>query len=239
MPVHADLREEVVDLVARAGETGVDLRVTGGVAVALLCPSAAQPPLQRPFKDLDLVGRAKQRGQIEAVMTARGYAAESRFNLLQGSTQLMFTDPDTGRQIDVFLDKLSMCHELPLARRLTLYDVTLSPTDLLLSKLQIVEATDKDLQDVLALLLDGQIDVDYVAELLAGDWGWWRTSQGTLDKAEAFAAGMLDAPALERVRQAIAGLRAAIEAAPKSMRWKTRARIGERKRWYELPEDTR
>jgi hypothetical protein len=30
-----------------------------------------------------------------------------------------------------------------------------------------------------------------------------------------------------------------IEAEPKSRGWKLRARIGERKRWYELPEEAR
>jgi hypothetical protein len=30
----------------------------------------------------------------------------------------------------------------------------------------------------------------------------------------------------------------ALEQAPKSRRWKLRDRIGERKRWYELPEET-
>jgi hypothetical protein len=32
-------------------------------------------------------------------------------------------------------------------------------------------------------------------------------------------------------------LAARIEAAPKSRRWRMRAKIGERKRWYELPEE--
>ena len=30
----------------------------------------------------------------------------------------------------------------------------------------------------------------------------------------------------------------AIEATPKSLRWKARARVGERVRWYEQPEET-
>jgi hypothetical protein len=37
-----------------------------------------------------------------------------------------------------------------------------------------------------------------------------------------------------------AGLRAIVDAAndaPKSLRWKLRARVGERKRWYRLPQE--
>jgi hypothetical protein len=32
-------------------------------------------------------------------------------------------------------------------------------------------------------------------------------------------------------------LRDRIEAEPKSLRWRLRARVGDRVRWYELPED--
>jgi hypothetical protein len=32
-------------------------------------------------------------------------------------------------------------------------------------------------------------------------------------------------------------LRERVDAAPKSRRWRLRAMVGERKRWYELPED--
>jgi hypothetical protein len=42
---------------------------------------------------------------------------------------------------------------------------------------------------------------------------------------------------LQMVGARLEQLREAIEAAPKSRRWKLRARIGERRRWYEVPED--
>jgi hypothetical protein len=38
---------------------------------------------------------------------------------------------------------------------------------------------------------------------------------------------------VSRARQ----LRQTIEAAPKSFRWQARARIGETRRWYDLPEE--
>jgi hypothetical protein len=33
-------------------------------------------------------------------------------------------------------------------------------------------------------------------------------------------------------------LREAAETAPKSLRWKARAKVGDRVRWYEMPEET-
>jgi hypothetical protein len=44
--------------------------------------------------------------------------------------------------------------------------------------------------------------------------------------------GKLDA------RTQLRSLSDAAESAPKSRRWKMRGRIGERKRWYDVPEET-
>jgi len=42
--------------------------------------------------------------------------------------------------------------------------------------------------------------------------------------------------AVETVKKRLEGLHSRIEKAPRSMGWKMRARIGEKKQWYELPE---
>jgi hypothetical protein len=41
----------------------------------------------------------------------------------------------------------------------------------------------------------------------------------------------------ERVRDGLARLRRALEAAPKSVRWKLRARVGERRQWHNDVEE--
>jgi hypothetical protein len=234
----ADPRQEAIQVVGAANAADLALRVTGGVAVSLICTSATRPPLARPVKDLDLVGRSKERKKIEAVLAQRGYVAEERFNLLQGDTQLMFVDPVNERQVDVFLDQLNMCHTLEFGDRLRLHDLTLEPTDLLLSKLQIVEATERDLRDIAAILIDCEVDTARIEALVGNDWGWWRTVLGTLDSLEAFLAETPVEGSERGIAQADEIRRVADEA-PKSVKWRMRARIGERKRWYELPEDTR
>jgi hypothetical protein len=73
--------------------------------------------------------------------------------------------------------------------------------------------------------------------VLAADWGWWRTATGTLERVASYAGeldGFAGAPA---VAERVGALAERIEAAPKSRRWRMRAKIGERKRWYELPEE--
>ena len=55
----------------------------------------------------------------------------------------------------------------------------------------------------------------------------WRTAS-----PEAIAGGAHDPAA------AVQTLRSTLADAPKSRRWKLRDKVGERKRWYDLPEET-
>ncbi|MCL2420169.1 MAG: hypothetical protein FWD04_12830 [Conexibacteraceae bacterium] len=236
-PQLADLREEGRRLLAAARERDVDVRLMGGVAVALRCPSAAHPPLARDYKDIDLAAPSAARRPLSALLTDLGYVADQEFNALQGRTRLLFNAPD-GRQIDVILDELQMSHTLDLRKRLLLDEQTLTPPDLLLSKLQVVELNERDLKDAAALLHDHDTGDERVVEVLAADWGWWRTVTGNLEQLERWT-GSLDGfrDGAARIHERIRTLRRRIDQAPKSMRWKARAKVGERVRWYELPEE--
>jgi hypothetical protein len=232
----ADPREEAVSVLGAGTDRGVVLRAVGGLAVRLACPSASRPPLERPTKDIDLVGLGSQRADIERLLAELGYSADESFNLLSANGQLYFRDLANGRQVDVFLDRMSMCHTLELADRLQFADLTVTPTDLLLSKLQVYETNERDLKDAAALLLDCSIDDDYIASLLSRDWGWWRTVTEVLDRLEAYVDG-LELQLRSTLQARIDALRSRIHAEPKSRRWKLRARVGDRMAWYQLPED--
>jgi hypothetical protein len=87
----------------------------------------------------------------------------------------------------------------------------------------------------------GAMDLRVFRSLVADDWGWWRTVTGNLERIRsvlgegprpAIAGGRLDPVAQ------LDALDGAADDAPKTRRWKLRSRIGERKRWYELPEET-
>ena len=77
-------------------------------------------------------------------------------------------------------------------------------------------------------------------EVLAADWGWWRTCTGNLEKLPTLLAespGL--APPLPRfdpLAQAALLLEVAMSV-PKTMKWRLRANVGDRMRWYELPEE--
>lgn len=135
-----------------------------------------------------------------------------------------------------------LCHTPEVADRLTLEARTLPLADLLLTKLQVVEVNERDLKDVAALLADyalgpDGIDMERVVDVLASDWGWWRTATATLEHVARYAGDLDGLPSAALVVQRATALRERVDAAPKSPRWRLRAMVGERKRWYELPED--
>ena len=127
---------------------------------------------------------------------------------------------------------------LDLKDRLLLDAETLTPADLLLTKLQVVEVNERDLKDAAAILHDHDSGDERVAEILAADWGWWRTVTANLDQLAGWVSGLTGFErGAERIRVRIAALAHRIDDQPKSLRWKARAKVGERVRWYELPEE--
>jgi hypothetical protein len=230
----ADAQEEAKAIVQAAAGRGVTLRITGGIAVRLACENSSRPNVH---KDIDLVGYSSERRAVEQILSGRGYEGDQRFNALRGQSRLRFVDHRHGRDVDVFFDTLEMCHALPIRDRLRLDATTLSPTDLLLTKLQIVRTSERDVRDAVELLRDCPIDTAYIVDMLARDWGWWRTVTESLRGVQAFATAEYSAGDAARVANAVRELDEQIQRAPKSRRWNVRNKIGERATWYRLPEE--
>jgi hypothetical protein len=242
---HEDIVEEAIDLVQTAESAGLTLRLFGGVAIRVRSPHQCAA-LARPYKDIDLFAPRRTSRKVSGLFERRGYAQDAQFNAMHGHYRLIFNDLEHARQVDVFVGKFEMCHALPLADRLNLDRYTLPPADLLLTKLQIVELTDKDHRDLLTLFLDheiGERDEDqmsaaYVASLCAGDWGLWRTVTRNLERLDAARSQYaLSEQAQELIALRLRALQEQIARQRKSARWKTRAVVGDRVQWYELPEE--
>lgn len=250
-PIDADdAMWEAGSILDRAAEAGLMLRGTGGVAVALISPSARRPPLRRDYQDIDFFALSRDADALSRFFTGLGYRPEQEFNVLHGQRRLFFRHPEGRWEADVFLDRVEMCHQLDLRAELETHDRTLSPANLLLSKLQVVETNDKDLQDTLALIADhdlgetaGEISLRRIADVCTSDWGWWRTVTLVAGRAREAASRLADGAdaqgtdALQRADDRLERMVRHLETAPKSRRWKLRAMVGEHKRWYETPED--
>lgn len=244
--IEPDLEREARRLLAQIEHEGLDARLIGGMAILLLAGSRLHPRFARAIQDLDFVITKKHRRGTEQLLTAAGYVPEAQFNALNGARRLLFFDETHGRQIDVFVDRFEMCHVLPLTDRLTRMPDTLPAAEVLMTKLQIVQLNPKDSSDLYALLHthdvadhdDQAVNVKRIVELTAEDWGLQRTFEINLGRLSAtLAEEPLDGESREVIAARIEALAAAMEAAPKSRRWKLRARVGERKRWYEEPEE--
>ena len=237
--------EEAERISAAASAGKIPAKLVGGAAVNLHCSSARQAPLKRKYGDLDFVASSKQRQAVQKLFESLGYQGDRRFNTLNGDQRLLYLDGVNGRQIDVFIDRMKMCHVIELANRLGHEGPTLTPADLLISKLQVYEVNRKDLVDTTALLLDhpvadhddDAINAAYLARLTSEDWGLHRTLQLNSGRVRE-AVRKLDVDA-GLVNQRLDELWTRIDAQPKSLRWRLRARVGDRMSWYELPEEVR
>jgi hypothetical protein len=208
--------------------------------------------LDREGRDMDLATSTRDRKSVSDLLIAEGYEPDRQYNALYGHKQLYFVDPDRRRPVDVLVDRLEMCHRFDFGDRLGVDPRTLPLAELLLSKLQVVKINRKDVLDALALLAnhpltqdDSGISVPRIVGLTSNDWGWWRTVTGNVDHLAHFTTAELKPAELDfggrqpkhDVATQLTELRRAIDDAPKSTRWKLRARVGDRMPWYEEPEE--
>jgi hypothetical protein len=238
--------DEARRLATAALERDVPVRLVGGLAVRIRVDDAFHPGLSREYKDIDFVTLKGRSKAIVRFMEEMGYESSQQFNAMNGHERLLFYDLANGRQLDVFVGIFRMCHEIPITDRITLDPMTLPLAELLLTKLQIVNLNEKDLRDIVAILhhheiadRDGDtINGSRVAQLCGEDWGLWRTSKMNFQRVrEGLAQYDIAQDERATVEQRLDGLWERIEAEPKSRGWRIRDRIGDRKRWYDEPEE--
>lgn len=265
----ADFISEVINIIDRARNRDIVLRVLGATAVyihAMDKPDSIKiyQYLKRfkneevIFTDLDLIGYSKQRSRIINFFEKElGFKADPYIKALFGAKRLVYYHPRNLYSIDVFFDKLEFSHDIdfgnkPGKGRLELDYPTITLTDLVLEKLQIHRINRKDLVD-LAVLFHGHrlckenavtsrdcIDDNYIAGVLAGDWGFWYDAVSNLNKLVNFVSVELsnvDADASRTIQDRIRALMDSIEKKPKSKEWIKRSKIGTSKPWYREVEE--
>jgi hypothetical protein len=242
----ADILAEARRLNAGALDGGIAVRLLGGAGIAMHAHEAIPTPLLRAYRDLDfVVSRASRAGWAD-MLQRFGYEPDVQFNTLHGHQRLLHFDRANGRQLDTFVGSFEMCHSLDLDHRIAGIGTSLSPADLLLTKLQVVEINRKDLTDILLLLADHpvgngdpeEVDPHRLASVLGGDWGWYTTAAGNLDKLDALLRELaLEGGLRDRLVRQVAALRSVADSAPRSLRWRVRSLVGRRMAWYDLPEE--
>jgi hypothetical protein len=244
--IRPDVVEEALRIAEEAKQQSISLRLLGGIAIRLRAKDGLLPVFRREYGDSDWITPKGASSDAQRFFESLGYSPHTRFNAIQGRERLLFFDEQHGRQVDVFVGAFRMSHKIPFGKRLDMEPLTIPLAEMLLTKLQIAEINEKDVLDSLALLHDhpiGDEDGDSInggriAALCAEDWDLWRTFTANLQTAdERVERYDLSEEGKQLIIGRIGELQERIEQEPKTFGWKMRSKIGDRKRWYELPEE--
>jgi hypothetical protein len=164
-----------------------------------------------------------------------------------GRSRHIYWNEKLGWQADIFFDELAMCHKVNFRGRLELDYPTITLTDILLEKMQIVKINPKDIKDSIIMLREHAVgdsekemfNTPYIVKLLADDWGYYYTVTTNLNRVKSFLGDfeILTAEDRQDVAAKVDKLLQALEEAPKSMKWKMRARLGTKQKWYNEVEE--
>lgn len=229
------------------------MKLIGGIGCWLHVADQGESarPFRRTYGDIDLVVRSGRRDAIDAILRAEGFLPVNSFNAVQGETRLMYVEIDAAgapvRTIDVFVERFKMCHEVMLDPEAWEYPEhpSLGLEHLLLTKLQVVRISEKDLNDGASLIAlhelgegSERINPHVMVRHLARDWGLWRTVTRNLEKLVLWSESALDSDNLVvRIRERTTQLLQEVARAPKSLGWRLRNLVGERVAWYDEPEE--
>ena len=193
---------------------------------------------------IELAGLAKETVALTDLFRDAGFEINARFSAFYGNQRALYENGSIPLRAQLFLDNYEMYHRFAFASHLSDEELTLPVTFLFLARLQSVEISDYELRELCALCLDHdlsfgpgreKIDGATITDLCADDWGWFKTATLTLDKLVKNA-NWLGTSDREALGAWVDRLTQSIHAAPKSLRWQMRARLGESTRWYHVPQ---
>ena len=225
------------------------IRLIGALAFRSHCTKFGflQDKLGRVFTDIDFASYPQFTRDILRLMDELGYKEDKQVTRLFGEYRMLFHDPVFSRHIDVFFNHLDFSHKISFVGRLEVEQITMPLAELLLEKIQIHHINEKDLIDSIMLLREhpiGETDNEtinagIITHTLSNDWGFWRTATDNLKLLDDMIHKYKDLTEedLQVVHGRIHEIQERIEAAPKSLRWKTRASIGEKVKWYKDVEE--
>lgn len=239
--------EESKECVKAAENRGLKLRVMGGLAIFMHSHEhqALWEKLERigpkVFTDIDYVAYGKDRIKLMDLFRERGFDVNQKMLYMYGKDRHIYY----GERIpmaEIFFDKLSMNHIINYRGRLEVDSLTVPLSELLLQKLQMVRMNEKDIKDAIIILRahsigeddDDRINRLAVAAPLLSDWGFYYTATTNIRK---IACSLQDYDVLsgkdkDIVRERAEDLLSYLENLPKGFKWKARASLGTKIKWY-------
>ena len=235
---------EAKKIIELTGKKGAPLRLIGALAFHLHCPryNYIHKKWGRVFTDTDFVARSEHGPIITKAYRELGYRDDEMITTLYGTHRMVFDNPETGMHSDIFFDRLDFCHVLQLRDRLDVDDMTIPLAELFLEKMQIFQINEKDIVDTLMLMVEHpvgesdeeMINMPVIAKVLAGEWGFWRTVTGNIEKLLELnkKTDLFDNEEKELITERISEIMKYIDREPKPLAWKLRSKVGDKVKWY-------
>ncbi len=235
---------EVRRIVEAGSAAGVTLRLLGSLAFQFHCPEFGflQEKMGRAYTDIDFAGYGREAKNVRALMAGLGYAEDKEVWVVSEGGRAIFNHPALKLHVDVFYEKLDFSHVIPWAGRLE----TDSPTIPLAETAAGEDADRADQREgrdrhdhAPARAPAGETDRETInmnacRQAVLGGMG--AVAHGDDEPEQGAPAGRRLPPTDRQQKNDVAiqidGAMAHIEASPKSMAWRMRARVGDRVKWY-------
>jgi hypothetical protein len=239
-------------LIDGATEQKIELRTFGGIGVRTHCQGLGGNALaDRSYKnyDLDLVADASRIPSVHRFMLGSGLDMAD-FGEYPGGEYRLYKWQRSGRTactIDIYFGRLRFNHEVPSPYFDKDNEYTVPITQLLLSKLAIVELNEKDKIDIVSILAEHQLGNSAGKEILqipilrkvwCRGWKSWGTARTCLLNVRAVRDYVRSLSYAEellgQVCEKLDDLEKLILQRPKSLSWKARDVFGAKIAWYDI-----
>ncbi len=245
-----ELVELADEILAKAKSNKITLKLLGGIAFWKCCPQNRDLFLlfNRNIKDIDFYSTSEFKSKIETILL-RDFKLKMDWGLatIPYSLRSVFYNDKNKKVCEINYNKLIYSHEFYVKNNNfeNVYDI-IPLTDLLVSKLQIHAISEKDVIDVIVLLLEYDFDdvnenyisLRRVSELCYKDWGLEHTIRknciiiykhlSSLQHSVPFDKGKISSKLLEILNK--------IKRSKKSLKWKIRNHFSEIYDWYNYVE---
>ena len=202
----------------------IDIRLFGSVALLFLDSSKIGfINNHRGIADVDIIVRPNHITKLENYFMGKGYAANVGVKMLYGNSRRSFR-LENNISIDVFIGNITLCQEISILERFDLSYPTITPSDLFLTKIQKINLSEKDVFDI-CFILGYDVDFQYIIDLSSKNWNWWKTLNTNIPF-------LLNKNISENNKNLLTGLLSKINSNEKTINWKLRNIVGERRQWY-------
>jgi len=267
-----EMFKHALDIIEAAEKQDVYLRLLGAMAIRMHIQDTEFMDLydklsrlgldaDKKFTDIDFVAYKKQLKSLRKVLeNDLGFIVDRMMlQYLRDRGRLIYYEKNNAYHVDVFFDKLAFSHDVhfgkdPEKGRLHLDSPTIPLADIVLQKTQIHRINEKDIKDLIILLRahdlietdntdeTNLLNIKYIAEVLANDWGFWKDATENLDKVKKFSEKywkeeLISQEDMTDVLNKVNTILEIIKNEPKTKNWQKRAKKGENKQWWKDVEE--